>query len=57
VMGDGRAHGCPDTGTPAPIRQPTVAPRFFKLRWSLLRTLGICAALGPTAALAGAPGI
>ncbi|WP_033329305.1 chromate efflux transporter [Streptomyces yerevanensis] len=30
---------------------------IFRLRWSVLRTLGICAALGLTAALAGAPGI
>ncbi|MGW6944736.1 chromate transporter [Streptomyces xanthophaeus] len=30
---------------------------IFKLRWSVLRTLGICAALGLGAALAGLPGI
>ncbi|MFF8410556.1 chromate transporter [Streptomyces omiyaensis] len=30
---------------------------IFKLRWSVLRTLGICAALGLGAALTGLPGI
>ncbi len=30
---------------------------IFKLRWSVLRTLGICAALGLGAALVGLPGI
>ncbi|MFE5922321.1 chromate efflux transporter [Streptomyces sp. NPDC056468] len=30
---------------------------IFRVRWSVLRTLGICAALGLAAALAGAPGI
>lgn len=35
----------------------TAALLIFKLRWSVLRTLGICATLGLGAALVGLPGI
>jgi chromate transporter len=48
----------PDPGAlrPVPLAIATVAALLlFRLRWPVLRTLGVCAALGVLAALAGLP--
>jgi chromate transporter len=48
----------PDPGTlrPVPLAIAVVAAvLLFRLRWSVLRTLGACALLGLTAGLAGLP--
>ncbi|MFE9029061.1 chromate efflux transporter [Streptomyces iakyrus] len=50
----------PDLATlrPAALAITVIATLLiFKLRWSVLRTLGICAAFGLGAALAGLPGV
>ncbi len=50
----------PDLGTLRPVALAITviaALLIFKIRWSVLRTLGICAVLGLGAALAGLPGI
>ncbi|MCB5167313.1 hypothetical protein LG634_21030 [Streptomyces bambusae] len=50
----------PDLGTlrPAALAITVVAALLiFRVRWSVLRTLGVCAVLGLGTALAGLPGI
>ncbi|MFF3620742.1 hypothetical protein [Streptomyces sp. NPDC002467] len=42
---------------PAALAIALIAALIFKLRWSVLRTLGICVALGLGAALMGLAGI
>ncbi|MFF4858664.1 hypothetical protein ACFY2N_27670 [Streptomyces rubiginosohelvolus] len=63
--GDEKAFGpvtlaLPDLATLRPVAVAITviaALLIFKIRWSVLRTLGICTALGLGAALAGLPGI
>ena len=48
----------PDLGTPRWVAlaiTAVAAVLLFRLRWSVLRTLGVCAALGLVAGLAGLP--
>jgi chromate transporter len=48
----------PDPGTLRPVALVTAllaAVLLFRIRWSVLRTLGVCAALGLAAGLAGVP--
>jgi chromate transporter len=48
----------PDVGTLRPVATAIAviaAVLVFRLEWSVLRTLGVCAVLGPVAGLAGLP--
>jgi len=46
----------PTTLRPVPLVIALVAALLlFRVRWSVLRTLGVCAVLGLAAGLAGAP--